>query len=133
MPPTASPRTAAIIGASDDPAKSSHQAVRRLVEAGYTVWPIHPSGEPVAGVRCYRTFNELPGVPDLVSMYVNPRIGAGLADLIAKKAPQVVILNPGADGEPAASTLRAKGLKVVEACTLVLISRGDPLDIALGG
>lgn len=60
-------------------------------------------------------------------MYVNPRIGSGLADAIAAAKPRLVILNPGADGEPVASALRNRGLQVIEACTLVLLAQGDPL------
>lgn len=122
--------TVAIVGASEDPAKYSYQAVLRFAARGYTVWPVHPSSQPVAGKRCFPSLPSLPGKPDLVTMYVNPRIGAGLADAIAAAKPALVILNPGADGEPVASALRSRGVKVVEACSLVLLAQGDPLEIA---
>lgn len=122
----------AVVGASDDPAKYAHQAVVRFAALGYTVWPVHPSGASVAGKRCYTGLPTLPGKPDVVSMYVSPRIGAGLAAQIAAVKPQLVILNPGADGEPVLSALRALGLKVVEACSLVLLAQGDPLVVAGG-
>ena len=125
--------TVAVVGASDDPAKYSNLAVQRFAERGYTVWPVHPSGQPVAGRLCVTGFGQLPGKPDVVSLYVNSRIGAGLADAIAATKPRLVILNPGADGEPALSALRSRGLHVVEACTLVLLGQGDPLELASVG
>ena len=122
----------AVVGASDDPAKYAHQAVLRFAALGYTVWPVHPSGAAVAGKRCYTGLSALPGRPDVVSMYINPRIGAGLAAAIAVAKPQLVILNPGADGEPVLSALRGLGLRVVEACSLVLLAQGDPLTVVAG-
>lgn len=121
----------AVVGASDDPAKYAHQAVLRFAAQGYTVWPVHPSGASVAGKRCYTGLAVIPGKPDVITLYVSPRIGAGLVDAIVAAKPQLVILNPGADGEPVLSTLRARGLKVVEACSLVLLAQGDPLVVAL--
>ncbi len=119
----------AVVGASEDPAKYAYLAVQRFAARGYTVWPVHPSGQPVAGHRCFPGLAQLPGKPDVISMYVNPRIGSGLADAIASAKPRLVILNPGADGEPVASALRGRGLHVVEACTLVLLAQGDPLEL----
>ncbi len=122
--------TVAVVGASEDPAKYAYLAVQRFAARGYTVWPVHPSGQMVAGHACLPGLGQLPGRPDVVTMYVNPRIGAGLAEAIVKAAPRLVILNPGADGEPFASALRAKGLHVLEACSLVLLAQGDPLTVA---
>lgn len=117
----------AVVGASEDPAKHAYLAVQRFAARGYAVWPVHPSGQSVAGHRCWSGLGQLPGSPDVISMYVNPRIGSGLADAIAAAKPKLVILNPGADGEPVASALRSRGLHVIEACTLVLLAQGDPL------
>lgn len=122
--------TVAVIGASEDPAKYAYLAVERFAARGYKVWPVHPSGRPVAGHACVTGLGQLPGRPDVVTMYVNARIGAGLAADIAKTKPRLVILNPGADGEPVASALRSRGLHVIEACSLVLLAQGDPLDLA---
>lgn len=121
--------TVAVVGASEDPAKYAYLAVQRFATRGYTVWPVHPSGQSVAGHRCFTGLGQLPGKPDVISMYVNPRIGSGLAEVIAAAKPRLVILNPGADGEPVASALRGRGLQVIEACTLVLLAQGDPLEL----
>ncbi len=119
----------AVIGATEDPAKYSYLAVQRFAARGYKVWPVHPSGQSVAGHACVPGIGQLPGRPDVVSMYINARIGAGLAEAIAAAKPRLVILNPGADGEPVVSALRSRGLHVVEACTLVLLAQGDPLEL----
>lgn len=123
--------TVLIVGASPKPERISHQAVERYVEAGWTVQPVNPVGEAVAGVAAWKRIEEAPGSPDIVCLYVNPQIGVTLVDAIAAKKPKLVWLNPGADGEPVKGALKAKGLKVVEACTLVLLRQGDPLALGL--
>jgi predicted CoA-binding protein len=119
--------TVAIVGASPKPERYSHQAVLRFRDRHYTVWPVNPAGLAVAGIPAFRALGELPGRPDIVCMYVNPQTGLDMLDAIVAAQPQVLWLNPGADGEPLASAARARGLQVVEACSLVALGYGDPL------
>lgn len=120
--------TVAIVGASPKPDRYSHQAVLKFRERGYTVYPVNPAGLEVDGIKAFRTLAEVPGNPDIVCMYVNPTTGVEMLDQIVAKRPRVLWLNPGADGEPLASAARAKGINVVEACSLVALSYGDPLE-----
>src|SRR3954470_16966394 len=122
--------TVAIVGATPKPERYSHQALLRYREAGWTVWPVNPSRQECAGIPAYASLAELPGKPDIVCMYVNPKAGLEMLDQIAAAAPKQLWLNPGADGEPLASAARAKGLMVVEACTLVALGYGNPLEVA---
>lgn len=123
--------TVTIVGASPKPERISHQAVERYLAAGWTVQPVNPTGDAVAGMPAWKRLEDVPGSPDIICLYVNPQIGVTLVDVIAAKKPKLVWLNPGADGELIASALRAKGLKVVEACTLVVLRQGDPLELGL--
>ncbi len=122
--------TVAIIGASPNAERHSHQAVLRFAARGYTVWPIHPTAPDIAGHAVFRTLVELPARPDLITMYVNPQMGLAMLDALVAAQPQQLWLNPGADGEPLASAARARGLRVIEACSLVALSYGDPLEVA---
>jgi acetate---CoA ligase (ADP-forming) len=82
-----SPRSIAIVGASDVTASPGRQAVENLVNQGYTgsVWPVNPRYESVAGVACYASLDELPGVPEAVFVLIAaaevPRIAATAAAL----------------------------------------------------
>lgn len=126
----AAPRCVAIVGASPKADRYSYQAVVKYHAAGWTVWPINPTGTAVADIPALRSLAELPGRPDIVCMYVNPQLGLTLLDAIVAAKPTQLWLNPGADGEPLASAARARGLHVVEACTLVALGYGDPLEVA---
>jgi predicted CoA-binding protein len=125
--------TVAVIGASTDPSRYSHQAVLRFAARGYVVWPVHPAGHAVAGHAGYRDLAALPGRPDVITVYVNPTTGAGMAGAIAAAGARLVILNPGADGEPVTSALAGLGVRPVAACSLVLLAQGDPLTLVQPG
>lgn len=127
---TPSTPTVAVVGASAKPDRTSNQAVRAYLDAGWEVWPVHPSGVSVHGLDTYRSLADLPGRPEIVSMYLNPTAALALLDDIAAAAPDWLWLNPGADGEPIASAARDRGLAVVEACNLVGLSYGDPRTFA---
>ena len=63
-----SPSSIAIIGASDDPAKTSGRPVLFLRRAGYkgAVYPVNPRRETVLGERAWPSIAALPEVPDHV-------------------------------------------------------------------
>lgn len=122
--------TVAVVGASPRPERYSNRAVRRYLDAGWTVWPVHPAGHAVHGQPGHRSLAELPGRPDVITMYLNPRAAMDLRDDIERCAPRYLWLNPGADGDPIASAARERGLTVIETCNLVALGRGDPLAVA---
>ena len=47
-------KTAAILGASADPAKFGHKAVLAYALQGYPVWPVNPKESHIAGHPAYR-------------------------------------------------------------------------------
>ena len=120
----------AIVGASPKPERYSHHAVLRYLSRGWTVWPVHPSAQPIAGLTTYASLRELPGTPDIVCMYINPQAGLEMLDDIVAARPRLLWLNPGADGEPLFSAAKARGIQVIEACTLIVLAQGNPLELA---
>ena len=61
-----SPRSVALIGQSDDPAKTTGRPLRFLRQMGYrgTVYPINPRRETVLGERAWKSVSALPEAPD---------------------------------------------------------------------
>src|SRR5215469_6634766 len=60
------PRSIALIGASDDPAKNAARPLKFLRSGGYggTVYPINPRRKTVLGERAWPSLEALPEVPD---------------------------------------------------------------------
>ncbi|MGA0594562.1 acetate--CoA ligase family protein [Enterovirga sp. CN4-39] len=60
------PRSVALVGASDDPAKTGGRPMAFLRHAGFAgaIYPVNPRRETVQGVRAYPSLADLPEVPD---------------------------------------------------------------------
>ncbi len=63
-----SPRSIAFVGGT-----IAAMAIRRSVEMGYQgeIWPVHPTRKSIEGFQCYRSIEDLPGVPDAAHVGVN--------------------------------------------------------------
>jgi predicted CoA-binding protein len=114
----------AVLGASPKPARYSNQAVRLLLEHGYTVTPIHPKFEQIEGLQVASALTEINRPVDTLSLYVGPeRIGPMIDDILQMR-PGRVICNPGTESKELQERLYAKGIPWLEACTLVMLRLG---------
>ena len=66
------PRSIAVIGASDRAGNLGGDTVQRLIKFKFPgpVWPVNPTASGVAGLTCYPSIRDLPGIPDLVIMAI---------------------------------------------------------------
>lgn len=116
-------KTVAIIGASSDRSKFGNKALRAFVDAGWTVYPVNPKGGSVEGIDAYSDIADVPEPLDRVSMYVPPKVGMGMIDAIAAKAPGEVFFNPGSDDPEVVRAAKEKGLNAIQACSIVNIGK----------
>ncbi len=115
----------AVVGASAKAWRYSNRAVRMLRAHGHTPLPVSPAGREIEGLAGYRSIRDVEGGIDTVTVYVSPERQASIVeDLLAVK-PRRVIFNPGAENPDAYAALSGRGIEVVEACTLVLLSTGQ--------
>jgi acetyltransferase len=79
------PKSVAIVGASSDPKKVGHTALKNLVSMGYQgkVFPINPREDSILGFRCYKNMLDVPEPVDLCVLLVS-------ADLTLKVANELV-------------------------------------------
>lgn len=111
---------AIVLGASTDPAKFGHKAVRAFTQAGWIVTPVNPAAESVVGIPAIARLSQLePGTASVISVYLPPKVTLQLADEIAAAAPAEVWLNPGADDPEVVAALQRRGLKTRELCSIV--------------
>jgi predicted CoA-binding protein len=96
-----------------------------LSEGDYGVFPVHPSARPIDGITCYRSLGDIPEPLDTITIYLSENNSTPMIDEIVKCAPRRVILNPGAENGELRSRCEARGIEVLEACTLVMVSTGQ--------
>jgi predicted CoA-binding protein len=113
-------KTVAVVGASADRSKYANKAVRAFRDAGWTVFPIHPTLPAVEGIAAYSSLDQLPVRElDQVSFYVSPNVGFRILDQVARKEVGTLWLNPGSESEEILARAAELGLNVIQACSIV--------------
>ena len=120
-----SSETVAVIGASPKPERYAYKAMQLLKEYGHKPIPINPTLDEASGEPCYRKISDVPGPIDTVTLYLRAaRSNPLIAEILAAR-PRRIIMNPGAENEELAEQARARGIEVVEGCTLVMLRTGQ--------
>ncbi|MBN1675163.1 MAG: CoA-binding protein [Kiritimatiellae bacterium] len=111
----------AVLGASRKPDRYSYKAVKLLAEKGHTPFPVHPSLQEVDGIPVCPSLREIGEPIDTITVYLSAANSDKVADDILASGAKRVIFNPGAENPVLASQLAARGIEVVQACTLVML------------
>ena len=114
--------TVAILGASANTSRFSYKAQIALIENGHIAVPINPKYSQIDGVQCYPNLKSFQSNIDTVTIYVNPGILMRMAEEIIHIRPKRVIFNPGAESKEVFAKFASAGIKVQNACTLVLLN-----------
>ena len=119
-------RQTLVVRASPHPHRYAHLAVQRLNSQGHPV---------IAFGRRAGAINDIPIVTrqeevvvsdlDTLTLYLGPDHQAEYLDWFLALNPRRVIFNPGTENPGFQQLLESKGIAVVEACTLVLLSTGQ--------
>lgn len=110
-----------VLGASPNPERYSHMAVKMLAESGHSVFPVNPKAGDIDGIPAFKRLPDIPAPIHTVSVYLAPERSDDAAEDILAVHPKRVIFNPGAENPALARRLRENGTEVLEACTLVLL------------
>lgn len=108
-------RVIAMVGASPNPGRPSHEVMQYLQMKGFRVIPVNPraAGEDLLGERIYPELKGIPSPIDMVDIFRDPRFVEPIVqDAIAIGA-RVVWMQLGVCNEAAAAAAEAAGLEVV--------------------
>ena len=110
------PKTIAIVGAKDKPGQAVDGVGRYLLEAGYTVVPVHPAAGEVWGLKAYPSLADVPVDIDIVDVFRAPEFCAAHAREAADlpHRPQAFWMQLGIASADARSVAEAAGMDVVE-------------------
>lgn len=118
------PEKVVVLGASPKEDRYAYKAMKMLQEHGHTAIPVNPAFEEVLGEKCRKSIGEVEGGIDTVTLYVGEARSEPLIGEILKAQPRRIIFNPGAENPNLARQAEAKGIEVVEGCTLVMLRTG---------
>lgn len=119
-------KTTLVLGASDNPSRTSYTALHMLREAGVPVVAVGLKEAVVAGVQIQKGTEGLAGLKaHTVTLYMNAERQRELEPLILSLHPQRIIFNPGAENEGLRRAAQAKGIECLNACTLVMLNFGQ--------
>lgn len=108
-------KTIALLGASANPARDSHEVMAFLQRKGHRVIPVNPglAGQTLLGETVYAKLGDIPDKVDLVDVFRASEYVAGVVDeAIAAKAPAIWTQLGVVDAE-AAERATAAGITVV--------------------
>ena len=108
-------RTIALVGASEETSRPSHEVMRYLQRQGYRVIPVNPhlAGQQLLGETVYADLESLPVAVDMADLFLAvQRTDAVIDQAIAMRIP-VVWLQIGVINHQGAERARRAGIKVV--------------------
>ncbi len=114
------PRTLAVVGLSDDPAKASYAVSAYMQEHGYRILPVNPGIESALGEKSYASLSELPERPDVVNVFRLPKAIPAIVDEMLELGLTNLWVQLGIRNEEAAAKAAAGGIRVVmDRCIMV--------------
>ena len=121
------PRTLAVIGLSDDPAKPSHYVSAYMQQHGYKLYPVNPSLPTVLGETSYPSLAQLPIQPDIVNVFRLPKFLPAIVEEMIRLGLSNLWVQQGILNLEAASRAEAAGIHVImDRCIMVEHRRHTP-------
>ncbi len=113
-----------VLGASSNPARYSNLAVDRLAAHQHPTIAIGKRQGKIGQVEITTEHPDETDV-DTITLYLNPTNQQPYYDYILSLNPKRIIFNPGTENEELEQLANEKGIKTIDACTLVMLSTGQ--------
>ena len=114
-------KNVAVVGASPKTNRYSHNAMKLLEECGYNPIPVAQKRTEILGRKVYSSLGSIVDPIDTVTLYIRPSLQAPVLNDVLRLKPFRIIFNPGTENPEEYERLKAAGINVVEACTLILL------------
>lgn len=112
-----------VLGASANPARYSHMAVKRLTSHNHPVVAIGKRPGNVGPVEIQTDHLPVDNV-HTVTLYLNPQNQREYYDYILNLHPRRIIFNPGTENSELVKQAKQNNIETVEGCTLVMLGVG---------
>ena len=111
-----------VIGASPNPLRYSHKAIKKLSEHNIPVEAIGKRETQIGDVKVVVEKKPFENI-HTVTLYVNPGNQQEYVDYILELMPKRIIFNPGTHHTDFEEKAKNKGIEAVYDCTLVMLNR----------
>ena len=112
-----------VLGASDNPARYSYLALKKLQANHHPIVAIGKKNGKVGEVNIQTDHMPVEGV-DTITLYLNPQNQKEYYDYILELKPNRIIFNPGTENDDLIKQAKENGIEPVIGCTLVMLSTG---------
>jgi len=118
--------TVAVVGASDAPRRPVDRIGRYLIDAGFTVIPVHPKRKNVWGLETYPNLTDVPVPVDIVNLFRAPEHCPAHAreTLHMRVLPKIFWMQSGITSPEAKALLEPEGVMVIEDECIMVVHRG---------
>lgn len=113
-----------VIGASTNPERYSYLAINKLLAHQHPVAALGNKKGMVSNIEIATKPLPMNDI-DTVTLYINPSLQEQYYSYIINLHPKRIIFNPGTENDELANLASQKGIAILEACTLVLLSTGQ--------
>ena len=113
----------AVVGASTNPEKYGNIIVNNLKSKGYTVFPVNPKAQEIAGLRVYPSLAEVPRPVDLVNVVTPPPVSLKVLEEADRLGFPLIWFQEGSFDDKVLELLEKTRIEgIVEACIMVVTS-----------
>lgn len=113
-----------VLGASSNPERYSFKAVNMLKKYRHPIIALGAREAMIGETKIQIGFPNLSAI-DTITLYLGPKNQIGFYDYILNLNPRRIIFNPGTYNQELVNLATEKGIEIIEACTLVLLSTGQ--------
>ncbi|MBS0562517.1 MAG: CoA-binding protein, partial [Proteobacteria bacterium] len=94
LTPLLAPRSIAVLGASDDPARIGGRPIAYMLEKGFagTILPVNPNRPTVQGLTAYASVDALPSAPDVAIVAVPAKIAVQAIDDLGRRGTKAALV-----------------------------------------
>lgn len=116
----------AIVGAKDQPGQPVHQVGQYLIQAEFTVFPVHPQRQNVWDLPTYQSLLDIPERIDLVDLFRSSEFCVQHAREVLQldRLPLAFWMQQGVSSPEARDLLQPYGIQVIEDSCIKLIHQG---------
>lgn len=113
-----------VLGASPNPIRFSHKAVKSLVRHGHEVVPL---GIRNGDIMWQKILIGNPKIDDIhtITLYLNPQRQKEYYDYILSLSPKRIIFNPGTENQELIQLAMKNNIEVSIACTLIMLNTNN--------